>query len=162
MRIQTRWAFVVAAFLAALLAPDGVVAQRPPARTLTFTAQGTDSATGHPITIHLVGKSVSKGRQYAGTCSIKPHGGQGKPSRLAGEWQFVQNSATTLAAAPQPAIAGIGTRAGARPPRPGQSGTAAGQVINFTIEPRPDGRYQILLMDTFTDESLEFVYPAGR
>lgn len=162
MRIPVRFALLAAGLLLIVLTPRSLAAQALPRKTMVFDAGGKDSATGHPIMIHLVGKSMmAKGRQYAGTCSIKAKNGLGKPSPLVGEWRFVQNSSPVLAGNAQPAIAGLGTRVGARPVRPGQSATAPGQVINFTIEPRADGRYQVLLMDLFNDESLEFAYLAG-
>ncbi|MBC7448052.1 MAG: hypothetical protein H7330_08340 [Hymenobacteraceae bacterium] len=162
MRKFTRIVLLATGLLLTALAPRPLAAQALPSRTLVFEATGKDSASGHPIAIHLVGKSLmAKGRHYSGTCSIKAVSGQTKPSNLVGEWRFIQNSSTVLAGNVQPAIAGLGVRVGAKSLRPGQSATGPGQVINFTIEARPDGRYQVLLMDTFNDDSLEFDYLAS-
>lgn len=158
MRTSTRILFLLTALLLLIGGPRELAAQ---VKGLTFDAQGTDSATGHPIVLHLQGKKLINGRQYKGTCSIKPIGGKGPQSALVGEWQFVQNSNPELAGGARPALAGMGTRAGAKPLRTGQRATKAGQAINFTIEAQPDGRYQILLMDSFSDESLDFKYSAA-
>ena len=162
MNSPVRILLLASALLLTVLAPGRLAAQAPSRRPLVFEAQGKDSDSGHPILIHLVGKpKMAKGCQYAGTCSIRVAKGKGKPSGLVGEWRFVQNSNPLLAGGTQLAIAGLGSRVGAKPLRPGQSAIGPGQVINFTIESGANGRYQILLMDAFNDDSLEFEYLAS-
>lgn len=159
MKAPVRTFLLAAGLLLNFLMPGRLAAQAPARRPPVFDAQGSDSASGSPIVIHLVGKQKSaKGWQYAGTCSITAAKGKAKPCGLAGEWRFVQNSNPLLAGGTQPAIAGLGSRVDAKPLRPGESASAPGQLINFTIEPGSNGRYQILLMDAFNDDTLEFEY----
>ena len=162
MSIYTRYALLVGSLLLALAAPRLVWAQRLPARTMVFEAQGADSATGQAVTIRLTGKSVGpKGRLYAGSCAVaapRP----GVEAHLVGEWLLTQNSGAALAGAARPAIGGSGVRPGAKPWRAGQNPTAPGQLVNFTIDPLPNGAYQVLLMDAFNDAALEFMWTDRR
>ncbi len=146
----------VALLLLYLLPALPVQAQSGPANGLAFNAEGLDSASGQLITVRLKGKPLLKGRQYAGTCRIQPGSGKSAPTKLAGEWVLTQQSDVALAIGARPAIAGIGTRVGKKPLRPGQRATTAGQALNFTIEAQADGRYQVLLLDAFNDETLDF------
>ena len=163
MRIYTPFLALLTGLLLLLEMPGRLAAQTMPPKPGVFNMQGIDSATNQPIDIRLVGRSFKKGRQYTGTCSIKPAAGAGHTPKLLGEWVFTQKSDATMAGGARPAIAGSGTRLGTKPLRLGQRATTAGQAINFTIESQPDGRYQVLLMDAFSDESLEFKTsaPAG-
>ncbi len=146
----------------AVLAPDTALAQRLPPRSKVFDVVGTDSATGQRIEVHLDSKAMGRqGRQYTGTCRIKANDHNSAAAKLVGEWQFVQNTSADLAGAARPVIGGLGTPVGGKPVRSPKSPTAPGQVINFTLDPLPDGRYSVLLMDTFNDDMLEFKSTSG-
>lgn len=159
MSVSTRWKLGVVGLLLIFLGARPALAQRLPARSMGFDAVGADSATGQPVEIHLLGRAVgSKGRTYAGKCVIKASVKNPAAAKMVGEWQFTQNSSANVSGGQRPAIGGMGTRVGSKPWKPGQNPSAAGQVINFTIDPLPDGRYTVLLMDTFNDDMLEFKY----
>jgi hypothetical protein len=163
MRDYTRWALFIMGAALAVLMPDAAQAQRLPPRSKTFDVVGTDSATGQRIEVHLDSKATGRqGRQYTGTCRIKANDRNPTAAKLVGEWQFVQNTSPDLAGATRPVIGGLGTPVGGKPtPRQPKSPTAPGQVINFTLDPLPDGRYSVLLMDTFNDDMLEFKSASG-
>lgn len=164
MRVATRRTMGFIGLLLLLLVARPAAAQHGlPPRTQTFDVVAADSV-GQTIALHLVGKAMgTKGRQYAGKCTVMASHDHPANAKLTGVWVLTQNSPPAVAAGARPAIGGIGTREGAKPWKPGQNPTAAGQVINFTIDPLPDGRYTVLLMDTFNDDILEFKFqPTGR